>query len=109
MKHEFELEMFGCTQNESRAGINQLATMPTHGGAANAALTSILSDVQEMMNHGPTGREKARQYLNRVKDALIHSAPIELWGYDPENINVRADCMNKIDRAAREQGIDIYR
>jgi len=49
----------------------------SHCGAANMALGSILSDVQELIARGD--KEDARQYLNRVKDALFNAAPITLW------------------------------
>jgi hypothetical protein len=68
------LDCFGCSQEESRAGIDNLvAKTLTHGSQVNAALASILSDAQELIDMGQLN--KARQYLNRVKDALYGASP----------------------------------
>ncbi|MBO0784346.1 MAG: hypothetical protein J2P37_36550 [Ktedonobacteraceae bacterium] len=75
----WELQCYGCTQAESKAGIDQLVAFTNAGrtGPANMALGSILSDVQELIARGRN--EEARQYINRVKYAIFNAKPIELW------------------------------
>lgn len=78
----WQLQCFGCTEQESKDGITQLAEFHGYGdpgreGAANMALASILSDVQELIERDH--KEEARQYLNRVKHALFGAGSIQLW------------------------------
>lgn len=79
----WEEQCFGCSQAQSRHGINRLVEFTAAGSgreAANMAIGSILSDVQSMIER-PTEKnlEQARQYLNRVKDAIFNASPILLW------------------------------
>lgn len=78
-QNAWELQCYGCTGQEARNGIDQLVEFTNCGkpGAANMALGSILSDVQELVERGR--KEEARQYLNRVKMAIFQAQPITLW------------------------------
>jgi hypothetical protein len=76
---DWELQCYGCTGEQCRAGIDQLVEFTNAGrpGPANMALGSILSDVQELIERDR--KEEARQYLNRVKNAIFNAGPITLW------------------------------
>lgn len=111
----WEVDCFGCTQQESRNGIDaHVASQLTHlGNDVNVALMSILSDAQQLIEIGsnqPAGGclNRARQYLNRVKDALSSAAPIELWKLDAirANFEISHECRETIRLAARKMGLD---
>ncbi len=122
MKATNMIQVFGCSQAESRAGIDTLVDhLPTHSGGANMALGSILSDVQELIDSVSRRAEatrpsdverleRARQYLNRVKDAIFNAMPIELWrgGEIQANHEVAHECSELIRVAALRHGIDFY-
>lgn len=73
-----EKKMFGCTAQESKEGLDQLAKF--YFGDANMALVKLLSDVQELITHpNEFDLEVARQCLNRAKQAITQAGPIQLW------------------------------
>lgn len=95
-----QVEIFGCTQAASRAGIDDLVSKQHshHGNDAGRALASILSDAQSLMEMGRTN--EARQYLNRVKDALFDAAPFALWVMGP--IKAQAEAEHAASEHARQ-------
>ena len=101
-----QIEMFGCTQAASRHGIDDLVSRQysRHGNDAARALASILSDAQSLMEMGRI--DAARQYLNRVKDALFDAAPFTLWTLGPikDNAEIANECSESIRLAARKAG-----
>ena len=82
---QWQMQCFGCPQELHRAGIKKLIKETDFHGdrGAGPALGSILSDVQELIARpSEENLERARQYLNRVKDALFSAKPIEIKWYE---------------------------
>ena len=119
----WEQQCFGCSQADHRRGIDQLADKlfwpgSIERGNVNLALGSILSDVQEMVSFSiddiadyvpgdlfarvKERLDRARQHLNRVKDAIFNADPMRLWVAEnaAANQSVELECRHVWTEAA---------
>jgi hypothetical protein len=63
-----EQDMYGCTEEELRAGVENCITFKLSG--AEMMTVSVLSDAQELIDMDR--KEEARQYINRAKWVIIN-------------------------------------